>query len=216
MLNTKYSKINLIKFYHTILMFILALTWLLIYLFSVTRNPLPVYIFWASVIFLSFLIVWQIDKVENRFQEIIVLSEIVVLGFVFHLIFVVTVPYGLFGRDVHFGYYIANMIAKYGWPIPDSVIMHSIARDYSKWPAMYIIAIIFSNILNINLFSINNPLTVAKWMPSIISLGTPLVYYILVKNAYNKIKISLLAVFSMNTLFSVSYTHLTLPTTERV
>lgn len=205
MLNVKYiKKTNQIKFHHTVLMFILVLVWFLIYLFSVTRDPLPVYIFWASVISLSFLIVWQIDKVENRLREIVILSEIVMLNFVFHLIFVITVPYGLFGRDVHSEYYVMKTIEEYGWPIPDGIGLLETTKIYSKWPMIHIIGLISSQILNVKLFSVKDELTIMKIFPPIItSIIVPMTLYVLVKRIYNTQynKVGLIVAFSGSSLF---------------
>jgi len=201
------KEIKLIKFNHTVLLFILALIWLIAYLLSTIRSPLPVYVFWISVIFLSFLIVWQIGKVENRFQELIVLSEIVLLGFVLHLIFVLPVSYGLFGRDIHFEYYATKTIAEYGWPIPDSVNILPRTHEYSKWPMIHFLGIIFSNVLGMKLFSVENSFTIMKWTPSIISSCTPLIFFILVKKIYNNTEVSLLATLGATALFYNNMLH---------
>jgi len=182
------------NFRHSVLLFVLLSICLLTYLFSMTRNPLPVNVFWVSVTSLSFLIIWQIDKVRDRSKEMMILFEIIILGTILHSIFVITVLYGLFGRDIHFDYYVAYTIGKAGWPLHNINILPR-TLEYSRWPMMHILGLVFSKVTNIELFSIINEYTVTKILPTIINIPLPIIYYSMAKRMLSSYKPALLSTY---------------------
>jgi hypothetical protein len=191
------------------LLFILALILFVTYLVSTNLpSPSPVWTFWVIVIFLSFLMVWQVGKTENSAaREGIVLCEIFFLGFALYLIFVVTVPYGLFGRDVHHDYYVAKTIMEYGWPIPEQAYIVPHTYSYSEYPAIHILGGVVSNILGIKLFAIEGSFTVTKWLPTIISSCLPLLVFAIVKRMYHNGQVALLASFGSLALYYHLFFH---------
>jgi len=197
----KNMQLNL-NFSNSILIWTLSIIWLWNYLISIYRFQLPLYIFWISLVSLSFLIVWQIGKIKNGLQESIVLLEIVILCFILRLIFVLTVPYGAFGRDVHFDYYVTKILFKYGWPLPSDLNILPGTRIVSQWPSIHILGGIISEISAIKLFAVEGDVfTVVKWIPTIVSSCRILLVYVFTKKICKNIKIALLATFGSGILF---------------
>jgi hypothetical protein len=132
-----------------LLVFTLALVLFLWYLVAVNAAIAPpVYAYWTLIAILTVCLVWQSDRVgRNGYHEGIILAEIAVFAFALHLIFVIPVSQGLFGRDVHSDYYATKTILEYGWPIPNSVEVLTHTREYSLWPGMHILGGVVSRIL---------------------------------------------------------------------
>lgn len=191
------------KFYHSSLLFIFFLIFFVCYLISTNlSSPPPGYAFWAILIPLFFLVVWQIGQVkDDPTREYIVLAEICFLGFALLLIFVLTVPYGLFGRDIYHDYYATKMITEHGWPIPQRIDILDRTLGVSRWPAIHILAGMASKALNIDLFSVTNSWAITKWLPSIISVSPILLIFIVVKRMYHTPKVSLLTALAFSSLF---------------
>lgn len=190
------------KFCHSVLLFTLTLVLLICYLVSTNViPPPPSYLFWIPVTLLAFLVVWQIGKVNDSIPRGgVILLEIIALGFALNLMCVVTVPYGLFGRDIHHDYYAAEMILQHGWPIPSGIGILEHARNYSEWPAFHLLGGVVSKILGVPLFAVEESFTVTKWLPSIISSSTVAVVYVLVQRVYRKVQVSLLVALGFSML----------------
>ncbi len=198
---------GLFRFHHSVLLFFALLVMLFGYFVSFSYGP-SAYIFWILVAALVFLVVWQIGRAldGNRRPQVILL-EIVTLGFVLSMMTVVTVPYGLFGRDVHYNYTVADAILRYGWPVPGSVQILDYTRYYSDWPGLHFLGDIVSQVLNLPLFSVEGWPTVTKWLPSIISMVSVATAYMLVQRLYHKVKVSLLVTLVVATLLNQMIFH---------
>jgi hypothetical protein len=163
------------------------------------ETPLPVWLFWVTLVLIACLVIWQIKRVDGgTYRSSIILCEILALGFVLNLMTVFTAPYGLFGRDVHHQYRAAATILQYGWPVPGEVSMLEHTSIYSGFPAIHFLGGALSKIMGVPMFSIYESFCVVKWLPLLISISTVAMVYLLVQRIFNRVQASLLAAFGVS------------------
>ena len=109
-----------IRFAFTVVLFAICALCFIGYLISLSREPFPVIVFWAS--FLGGLAVILGQTVRWNMtprRSLIILGEIVCLSLLAQLIFVIPIRSGIFGRDAFFDLYSMQTINSTGWPVPE-------------------------------------------------------------------------------------------------
>lgn len=164
--------------------FFAATALLVFYLLSIRwQIYLPTTLFWVAVASMLGTITYQILKIElspSYFK--VVLLEIMVTCFVFHLIYVITC-YGLAGYDASLDLVSTKGILSSGFVLGDP---QSISV-YSYFPTIHILGAILSMITGIDLFS------VAKWFPPLIDVPLIPLVYLLVRSIFKEEKVALLS-----------------------
>lgn len=169
----------------TVGLFFAATALLVFYLSSIRwKVYLPVALFWVAVALMLGSIVYQILRIELSFSySKVVLLEIVVTCFVFHLIYQIP-TYGLFGTDAYVDMASAKGILSTGFVrgAPQYI------TEVSYFPIIHVFGAISSMITGVELFS------VAKWFPSFLDVVLILLLYLLILSIFKEQKIALLSV----------------------
>lgn len=164
--------------------FFAATALLVFYLLSIRwQIYLPIALFWIAVASMLCTITYQILKVESHSSNAkVVVLEIAVTCFVFHLIYVITY-YGLVGYDASLDMVSAKGILSSGFVLGDPKYI----SVYSYFPMIHIFGAILSMITGIDLFS------VAKWFPLLIDVALIPLLYLLVRSIFKEEKVALLS-----------------------
>src|SRR2546426_42662 len=86
------------RFGQATLAYMICALLLLAYLFSLQSRPLPLATYWTSILVGIAIVAWQsIHSAGDSTRVSIVLGEIVSLGFITHMLFVIPIPAGVFG-----------------------------------------------------------------------------------------------------------------------
>lgn len=168
----------------TVGIFFAATALLVLYLLSIRWHIyLSVTLFWAAITLMLGTITYQILKNElSPSYAKVVLFEIAVTCFVFHLIY--QIPYyGLRGYDAHIDMASAKGILSSGFVMGDPQYITRL----SYFPMIHVFGTMLSLITNIDLFS------VAKWFPSLFDVALILLLYLLVRSIFKEEKIALLS-----------------------
>src|SRR5436309_1952130 len=89
------------RFEHATMACITCYLLVLAYLFSFDGHQLPSPFFWIPWIVAIGLVVWQSSVVGNSRSRVnIVLVEVLAIGTLAHLVYVIPVPAGVIGRDI--------------------------------------------------------------------------------------------------------------------
>lgn len=164
---------------------------LLLYLTSIRYHIyLPVHFFWVSIGMMFGSITYQILKIRLSTNFIkVVLLEIVILSFVFHLIY--QIPYyGLRGSDAYYDLTSMKGILCSGFVRGDP----QYTNPTSYWPMIHIIGSQVSLITNISAFE------VAKWFPSLMGGALTILLYLLIRNVFKDEKVALLSTLLFSSL----------------
>ena len=157
-------------------MFFAATALLVLYLLSMRWHIyLPVALFWIAVALMLGTITYQIIKTElSPSYAKVVLLEIAVTCFVFHLIY--QIPYyGVRGYDAYLDMASAKNILSSGFVMGDPQYITAL----SYFPMIHVFGAVVSSIAGIDLFS------VVKWFPSLIGVGLILFLYLLVRRIFS-------------------------------
>lgn len=190
------------EFEHETLAFITCILLVLAYAFSFSSHQLPVVCFWIPLVVAVGLVVLQCRAVGTSSSRIgVVLVEVLAIGTVAHLLYVIPVGAGVIGRDMFADLQATQYDQAFGWPMPVSVPATGITRIVSEWPLSHFLGIAASRLLGIDLFSVSNPNNVMRWFPSVVSLGTPLAWYSIAKRLYRRADVGLLASLASSLVF---------------
>src|SRR6266566_174411 len=89
------------NFNHATLAFITCCILVLAYELSFYSGQLPVAVFWIPFVAAIALVTWQCTMVQSsRSRTVRILAEVLALGFLAHMLFVIPVRAGVIGRDV--------------------------------------------------------------------------------------------------------------------
>lgn len=189
--NSKSRYIYLNEKLSTTGIFFTAVILLLVYLMSIKYHIyLPVHIFWVSISLIFGSIVYQIIKIKLSTYFIkVVLFEIAIVGFVFHLIYLIPY-YGLRGSDEYFDFNSMKSILLSGFVrgVPQYI------NTTSYWPMIHIIGAQLKLITNLNAFD------VVKWFPPLMSIALTLMLYLLIRNIFGDERVALLSILLFNSL----------------
>ena len=190
------------SFDHATLAFVTAYLLVLAYTFSFYGGQLPLVFFWLPILAAIGLVAWQCTMVESdKWRTVRVLTEVLALGFLVHLLFVVPTQAGVIGRDVFADLKATEYDIQYGWPLPASLPITGITRTVSEWPLIHFLGIAASRMLGVELFSVSNPNNIMRWFPSLISTGVPLFWYSIAKRIYRREDVGLLASLASTLVF---------------
>ena len=172
------------------------------YLVSLTARPLPLPVYWIPFLSAITIVAWQSTQVLHRRNWIpVILGEVVALGLLGHLLFVIPVQAGVFGRDVFSDLAATRNIEAFGWPIPSLAPIAPLTRSVSDWPLLEFLGIMESQITGTPIFSITDPNNVLRWFPSVLSLVVPLIWYSIAQRIYHRPDISILASLASTLVF---------------
>ena len=189
-------------FDHATLAFVTAYLLVLAYLFSFYGGQLPLVFFWAPMLAAISLVAWQCTMVESdKWRTGLVLSEVLAIGFLAHMLFVIPTQAGVIGRDVFADLNATEFDMQFGWPLPASLSITGITRTVSEWPLIHFLGIAASRLLGTDLFSVSNPNNIMRWFPSVISMGASLFWYSIAKRIYGRNDVSLLASLGSTMVF---------------
>jgi len=197
-----FDKVNNKCFYiFSIIIFLLSTV--VIYYFYSFSSTYPSYIFWILSTSIFILIFVQICNTTGikRIYEYLLIFEILYVRSIYTMVNILTVPYGLFGRDVHSDYTVAKLIEKYSL----QYIQHAPGillkiRDYSKWPMIHLLAVITNYVTEVPLFKVFGYLTITKLLPvTIFSIG--LLFYYLGQRKIYGIKVASTSVLLVSFVF---------------
>lgn len=185
-------KRNYLPFVSTIVFFV-CMTVLLLYLLAMRLySPFPMAIFWVAVVTAIVNIVFQITRIPWRGHEGFLLAEILLLGIVLHMTYVIPV-YGPQNTDAIRYMAVTKQILEHGVVLP--IGPGPAAESTAAWPSLMIWTSQFHYITGIPLASI------MKWVPSIfISSVSILLLYILIKKVFKSEKVPLFAMLLMVTV----------------
>ena len=164
--------------------FFAATSLLVLYLLSIRWHIyLSAALFWVAVALMLGTIIYQCLKIELSPSYVkVVLLEIAVTCFVFHLIY--QIPYyGLRGYDAYIDMASAKGILSSGFVMGAPQYINVT----SYFPMIHIFGAMLSLITSINLFS------VAKWFPSFLDVALIPLLYLLVRSIFREEKIALLS-----------------------
>lgn len=187
------------KFVPTILSF-LFITVLAIYISNFREgnpgNPLPVTIFWSCLISIIILISYQISviKSDNTKNYVIIILQILLLAVLIRLL-MISNSNALIGYDSYGEYTLLFRINNLQHWTPNIV-----PSEESAYPLLYFLGIEWAKISNLSL------LTVAKWMPLLISFIAPLIVYLIATLKYSR-KTGLLAILGFSFLYISLFFH---------
>ena len=204
------------KFVFTVAAFAISAICFTAYLISTSRQPLPLLLFWASFLSGLTIVLAQIFSYKMTFRRgLVILIEIITLSFLAQLIFVIPVRAGVFGRDAFFDLYSMQTIYSTGWPVPKDVYLSQVTRLVSDWPLMQFLGLVISDLVRIDLFSVDDPYNVVRLLPSILSMGVAPSVYSITRRLFGSFKYALLAALSTsltitNTMFHTWFVRETL------
>ena len=169
-------KRNYLPFVSTIVFFV-CMTVLLLYLLAMRLySPFPMAIFWVAVVTAIVNIVFQITRIPWRGHEGFLLAEILLLGIVLHMTYVIPV-YGPQNTDAIRYMAVTKQILEHGVVLP--IGPGPAAESTAAWPSLMIWTSQFHYITGIPLASI------MKWVPSIFTSSVSiLLLYILIKKVF--------------------------------
>jgi len=189
-------------FGHATLAYTTCFILVLSYEISFYGHQLPSALFWIPIAGAISIVAWQSFVVDGRRARVmVVLTEIVAVGVLAHMLFVIPAGAGVVGRDMFADLNATLYDQKYGWPLPLSVPTTTITRTVSEWPLLHFLGIATSELLGVELFSVSNPNNILRWFPTAISAGTPLFWYAIAKRIYRREDVGLLASLGSSLLF---------------
>jgi len=160
---------------------------------------ISVVFFWAPIVVIIASLLYQIMNYVYvsgiSKDEILIVLEIFLFTFVVHLMVARPGSIGLVGHDPHYEYSGAKTIMDSGWPIPTNIPITVKTRNYSEWPMLDFLTIIFSEIIGMDL------LTAARLIPILINSFTVVFLYLFARVIYKDRRISFTASLAFAALF---------------